>query len=205
MSPSRITAAAACVIGLAFVAAGCGGGTTSGGSVPTPVPSSVAPTTPAPPTVAASSPAPVASPTPSAAPSASASPFVVPSGPTPSAQVDLSAKSLAGIISPSGHIACLFDGPPTAARCDVNDAHWGLTTPKSCPLAYGDSAEVGAGSADLTCHGDTVFGAPNQPVLPYGQSVRYQTIVCTSQTTGITCRNAKGHGFMVSRDGYHLF
>lgn len=142
--------------------------------------------------------------TPSATPTGAASSPTGPPQLTPT--LDLSAYAFAGVKSPSGHIGCLFQNSPASVRCDVNNAHWNVATPANCHLAYGDSAGVGQGTADLGCHGDTVIGSvPRQPVLPYGQTVRYKDLLCTSATTGMTCRNPAGHGFTVARDSYRLF
>lgn len=197
-----VTAAA-----IALLATGCGGTQDTaqhpsqapllpGGSASSPATS---------PTTAASTAPPSASPTPSASsPSASAG-ASTPATSAPSATIDLSARSLTGITSPSGHIACLLTDDPAAVRCDVQGAHWNVRTPVNCQLAYGDSAEVGAGRANLSCHGDTVFGIPGAVTVPYGHSARYHDIVCASASNGITCSNAAGHGFMVSREAYGLF
>ncbi len=198
-------APAVCLAVLALTATACGGST----------PTSSAPTTPpatsAPATMPATQ-APSAQPSPTQATvtptQAPASATTAPSATAPAApgsSVDLTAKSLTGIQSPSGHIACLLTDDPVAARCDVQNAHWSAPKPARCTMAYGDSAEVGTRKADLTCHSDTVFGAPDLVTLPYGQSAKYHDLYCTSRTTGITCWNALGHGFTVSRESYKLF
>jgi len=197
-----LTVTAAAIV---LLASGCGGTdnpSSAGTTAPTtPVPSTTvaAPPSSTAPTPTASTPAT----SPTAAPSTSAD-STAPSA-TPSVSMDLSSKSLTGIVSPSGHIACLLTVDPVSARCDVEQAHWAKASLPGCKLAYGDSAEVAQKKADLTCHGDTVFGIPGAATLPYGQSARYRNIVCTSRTTGMTCTNAAGHGFTVSLEGYRLF
>ena len=89
-------------------------------------------------------------------------------------------------------------------RCDLAHADWHVATPANCHLAYGDSVFMDKAKARLTCHGDTVFGAPHQVTLAYGQSARFHDILCTSQTTGVTCTDAAGHGFTVSRETYKV-
>jgi len=194
---------AACLAVAALALGGCGGSGSTTSTPPTspaPVTHSSAPVDPtsAPPTVAPTT-------APSTAPATTTPSTGAPAEPTPSASIDLSSKSLTGITSPSGKIACLLTPGPTTARCDVQGSRWAVATPSSCPQAYGDSAEVGPRTSRLTCHGDTVFGAPDQVTLPYGQTARYRTIVCTSAPAGITCRNALGHGFTVSPTAYKLF
>ncbi len=174
--------------------------------------------TPITPSASVSTPTP--SPTPSASASVSPSPAVTPSStptaPSPTAstsatasgEINLSGKHLAGVLSPSGGIACLFtDLPRPAVRCDVQGAHWqGIPPrPKRCEGGYGDSVELGADKPSLQCHSDTVFGAPDQPTLAYGATAVYHRLRCESARTGITCRNAAGHGFSVSREAVGLF
>lgn len=200
MTHMRLAVTAAAI---ALLATGCGG--TQGASPhpsQTPSPAGTSVPSPAASPIAASPSSSAASPTSSAS---SPSATTTPATSAPSTTIDLSAKSLTGITSPSGRIACLLTDDPAAVRCDVQGAHWNVQTPAHCQLAYGDSAEVGADRANLSCHGDTVFGVPGAITVPYGHSVRYLDIVCVSRSTGITCSNAAGHGFMVSREAYRLF
>ena len=199
-----LTLTAAAIV---LLVSGCGGSDTPASEGTTPAARASSTTVAASPTSSAPTAAPTTPPSAATSPTAAqttASSTAAPSG-TPAVSMDLSNKSLTGIVSPSGHIACLLTDDPVAARCDVEGAHWaGVKLPK-CPLDYGDSAEVGPKKAHLTCHGDTVFGVPGAVTLPYGQSARYHDIVCTSRTTGITCWNGSGHGFMVSRESYRLY
>jgi hypothetical protein len=49
-------------------------------------------------------------------------------------------------------------------------------------------------------------GGPSSPVLAYGKSRTFGRFVCTSRTTGLTCRDRpSGHGFEVSRQRQRLF
>ena len=42
-------------------------------------------------------------------------------------------------------------------------------------------------------------------VLDYGGSLSYGGIACLSAKSGITCQNAEGHGFFLSRKQQKLF
>jgi hypothetical protein len=53
------------------------------------------------------------------------------------------------------------------------------------------------------CAGDTALGAKN--VLAYGRTWQRGPITCTSRVTGLTCRNARGHGFFLSRESWRRF
>jgi len=60
------------------------------------------------------------------------------------------------------------------------------------------------GPGQLFCHGDTVQN-PDAMVIPYGTQWRPYGFVCTSQTTGLTCVNAGGHGFSISKASRKVF
>ena len=42
-------------------------------------------------------------------------------------------------------------------------------------------------------------------ILAYGSSTHFGAITCTSDTTGLTCRNRGGHGFFLSRASWRTF
>jgi len=41
--------------------------------------------------------------------------------------------------------------------------------------------------------------------LAYGKSWRAGTFTCTSQVTGVTCRNRHGHGLFISRRTWRVW
>jgi hypothetical protein len=43
------------------------------------------------------------------------------------------------------------------------------------------------------------------PVLPYGQSWQRAGLTCLSEQSGVSCRNARGHGFTLSRAAQRVF
>ena len=106
--------------------------------------------------------------------------------------------------SPSRNIGCIVSAG--SARCDIRARDWAPPAkPASCPVDYGQGRVVGATSTRgrFVCAGDTALGGPG--VLPYGRSVRRGSITCTSRTTGVTCKNKRGHGFLISRGSYRRF
>ncbi|NPD15838.1 hypothetical protein HOY34_11575 [Xinfangfangia sp. D13-10-4-6] len=116
-------------------------------------------------------------------------------------------------LSPTGNIHCLYDDGDYGdqkqspwLRCDMVQATQTYTTPpEGCDLDWGTSFYVGdTGRAGLTCHGDTIQN-PNGRVLPYGESITFDTIRCKSERSGVTCRNLDGHGFTLSRAKQKLF
>lgn len=112
--------------------------------------------------------------------------------------------------TPSGNIHCVamtgYGGD--GMRCDMMDYTPSIPVdrPQDCDLDYGHAFWIGVGDAagSLVCAGDTVLD-PSHPVLDYGQSVTTAGITCTSAKTGLTCENASGHGFSLSRKAQSLF
>lgn len=122
--------------------------------------------------------------------------------------------SVAGFKSPSANIHCqYFDGasdkPPSAnvIRCDIKSIGNPLPRrPKDCDLEWGQAFEMNdrAGPAQRLCYGDTVMD-PRLPVLPYGGAWQRGGIACKSEQSGVSCVNAKGNGFELSRNAQRLF
>ena len=121
------------------------------------------------------------------------------------------AQGFLGAQTPSHNIFCQASPPdqdtPTAElRCDIQQtSNRAPKAPKSCPLSWGDAFVLRpTGRATLLCHGDTVANR-DDPVIAYGTQWRAYGFTCTSQTTGITCVNAQGHGFSLSRASQRVF
>ena len=116
------------------------------------------------------------------------------------------AESIVGFQIRSGNIICAsYQGE---LRCDLSR---GLTPrprrPRGCPwdMDFGQGVELsGTGTARVVCAGDTVFGSRFR-VLPYGSTWRRDGIACRSRTTGLTCTNAAGRGFFLSRERWRIF
>ena len=126
-----------------------------------------------------------------------------------------------GIVSfhtPSRNIYCAyapsFEGYAPSIRCDIRVRQWRPPRkPASCSVDYGQGLSLtavpkpgqkGAGRASVVCAGDTVLGLRG-PALAYGSRFARGGIACLSRVTGLTCRNAAGHGFFLSRQRYRLF
>jgi hypothetical protein len=111
--------------------------------------------------------------------------------------------------TPSGNIGCIYEPAfqgPASIRCDI---HSGLRPkpkrPPNCDLDFGDSLGMSSrGRAYVVCHGDTAFD-PRAHVLQYGTSLVRPGFRCLSQTTGLRCTNAAGHGFFLSRERWQAF
>ena len=114
--------------------------------------------------------------------------------------------SIATFKTPSGNIGCLYDSSPAYLRCDIGSGLRPVPArPKGCELDWGFSLNMGrTGRARVTCAGDTALD-PRAKVLRYGTSWRRGPFRCTSRTAGLTCRNAAGHGWFMSRQSWRRF
>lgn len=115
------------------------------------------------------------------------------------------AGAFGGFRSPSGNIGCA--GYNASVRCDIRETTNGRPArPKSCDLDYGTAYGVGLSSRKgyRLCVGDTVLD-PRRPIRPYGTTWRFRSITCRIRQSGVTCTNAKGHGFFLSKGRQRLF
>jgi hypothetical protein len=113
---------------------------------------------------------------------------------------------LATFRSPSANIGCdIADG---VARCDIRRRSWSPPRhPASCPseVDFGQGLQVRAsGRGGFVCAGDTALD-PSAPALAYGADSQVGSFTCASRTNGMTCTNAKGHGFFITSEFYRLF
>lgn len=109
--------------------------------------------------------------------------------------------------APSRNIHCaIYAYEPAEARCDIDEYTPSFPTrPSWCEQDYGFAFAIGrAGAGEPICAGDTVKD-PAAPVLPYGQSVTFAGFTCSSAQSGMTCMNAQGHGFTLSRRAQRVF
>jgi hypothetical protein len=119
-----------------------------------------------------------------------------------------SGAELKRFISPSRNIGCF--GDKTGVRCDIRTTSAKPPKkPANCRLDWGSAYEVNRkGRGHGLCVGDTALPDPNkrEPVLKYGHTIRLGNgLTCTSRRTGLTCRNAGGHGFTLSKTVIRLF
>lgn len=110
--------------------------------------------------------------------------------------------------SPSTNIGCIGDA--ASVRCDIRTTSaTPPKRPKACRYDWGSAFEVNrTGRGHGLCAGDTALATPGdgRRKLAYGTSIRLgPKLVCTSRTTGMTCRNSGGHGFTLSRTVTRLF
>jgi hypothetical protein len=120
-----------------------------------------------------------------------------------------SASAQEGFRSPTGNIHCQFHAIDNDAviRCDLAQvSNRSFPRPRSCDLEWGQAFEIsGRGTrGQPLCYGDTVQD-PRLPVLAYGQSWQRSGLTCISEQTGVSCRNARGHGFTLARAAQSVF
>lgn len=111
-----------------------------------------------------------------------------------------------GFRSPSGNIHCSHFDDGTL-RCDILETSAEPPAPPAdCDLDWGKAFEMTAGGrrAARICHGDTVID-PAMPALRYGDSWSLGGFSCLSSEQGISCRNARGAGWDLSRAKQQLY
>jgi hypothetical protein len=110
--------------------------------------------------------------------------------------------------TPSGNIRCFA----TAANggyveCDIRS---GLTPPPSgtgCDLDQPGLVLAAAGRAAPDCRGDPTPAGLDRgiPALAYGAVWSGFGVTCRSRRAGLTCTNAAGRGFFLSRERWRTF
>jgi hypothetical protein len=109
-------------------------------------------------------------------------------------------------VTPSGNIRCAAwrSGGKWSMRCDVYEHFW-TAPPGSCP-DFGDYGSFlgmsKRGWPEFICASDAI-DATN--TLYYGQKWRAGPFKCKSRSSGLKCRNKKGHGWFLSRETYRTF
>ena len=119
-----------------------------------------------------------------------------------------------------------FDAPSHNIHCGIYDfpdgGYYGCaidhytfvdlpdTTGCSQEISYGGDFQGTLTGDTITepCYGGEEFGGQNggDQVLPYGDSLTYKDITCTSENDGISCGNTKnGSGFKLWRSGFTIF
>ncbi len=111
-------------------------------------------------------------------------------------------------VTPSRNISCALVVPnQEALRCEI---HSGLNPMPPQPTSYDCQFDWGAGfllpqsdSPKILCISDTIGGT--NYTLPYGETWMKSGFKCHSQRRGLTCTNATGQGFFLSRESWKVF
>jgi hypothetical protein len=106
--------------------------------------------------------------------------------------------------TPSKNIYCSLTR--STVRCDIAQKSWRPPAkPADCQLDWGNGMFIDAGKAGITCTGDTLIGAATE-ILPYGRGLRSGSVLCTSESAGLTCKDEKsGRGFTLAMARYSIF
>lgn len=123
--------------------------------------------------------------------------------------VQYSDGSLSDVVfqTPSGNIICYLSLADSYIRCDMAELKQSHSErPDDCDLDWGHVFGIaGAGNrGEKVCYGDTLFGTEAR-TLGYGEELSGGGFACRSERSGLTCRNATGHGFMLSKARQELF
>ncbi len=130
-----------------------------------------------------------------------------------SASAGAATRNPAYFETPSRNIACAWfadvDRPSRSyLRCEIGSLLSPLPRrPASCDVDWGYGMSMAStGAAGVLCAGDTIRHPPGTgAVLAYGRTWRRGGFTCRSAAVGLTCRNASGHGFFLSRERWRRF
>ncbi|MGC9974184.1 MAG: DUF6636 domain-containing protein [Gaiellaceae bacterium] len=105
---------------------------------------------------------------------------------------------------PSNNIFCAFISSTSPKskylRCDIMSGIKPKPSSKGCVEgSRGISVDMNVtGKATYPCSSDTVYNK-SAPKLAYGKTWHHSGFTCKSTENGLTCTNASGHGFFLSR------
>lgn len=112
-----------------------------------------------------------------------------------------------GFMTPSGNIFCNGAVEVSEISCTLAERSGppALPRPASCTATWGHSYTLQAtGGVTMVCS-----GPPSRvnytDIAPYGVTGRFGAITCQSESSGLTCVNASGHGFSLSRGRQQVF
>lgn len=106
-----------------------------------------------------------------------------------------------GFRTPSGNIYCNGSMQAGQIGCNIVERSGPPAMPDTgaCSGVWGHRVELDAtGPARVVC-GPAPRKSTYTDVAPYGVSASFAGINCLSETTGLQCTNAEGHGFLLSR------
>ncbi len=123
---------------------------------------------------------------------------------------ELSESASTGFKSPSNNIYCQVATNKNlhSLRCDIMILNKSSIPPKppTCEDDWGQGFIIQnvSKSGQRICYTDTVKDE-KLVVLPYGKTWNHHSFICKSEKEGLSCRNQKGHGFILSKDLQKLF
>lgn len=113
-----------------------------------------------------------------------------------------------GFMTPSGNIICngaVLDGYIDCSIVERSGTP-AQRKPNTCGGTWGHSFALdGTGPTRLTCENRPPQRANYSDIAGYGQTAEFGPITCSSERTGLTCRNQSGNGFFLSRRKQEVF
>lgn len=113
-----------------------------------------------------------------------------------------------GFRTPSGNIYCNGSIEAGDISCTIAERSSGpvLPRPSWCNGYWGHTFTLTRrGPVQMECSQYAPRTSSYTDVAPYGVTGHFAEITCQSESTGLTCRNADGHGFMLSRRVQQIF
>jgi hypothetical protein len=122
---------------------------------------------------------------------------------------------LPGFHSPSGNIKCLYVPGAPMLLCEIGQANYAKRLQEQCMMPSGAGVDwhgftLGPTKrGQVNCSGGILYNPttqrPSYVNLPYGTRWRHGVFACASRVTGVTCRNARGHGLFISRESWRAW
>jgi hypothetical protein len=120
------------------------------------------------------------------------------------------ATQLTGVRTPTGNIMCLrLSGQSGDLLCSIHHADYATRLQQRCMAPGGAGVDwhgftlSPTGKGLVNCSGGILYDPatehPMYATLAYGRTWSARPFRCVSQRTGLTCRNARGHGLFLSR------
>ncbi len=124
--------------------------------------------------------------------------------------------TLHGIRTPSGNITCLvIPGNPNLLHCTLGKASYATRLQSHCMTPSGAGVDwhgfdlTTNGKGGVSCSGGILYSPqsyqPSYLTLNYGHSWHRDGFNCLSRRSGLTCRNANGHGLALSRTTFRVW
>jgi hypothetical protein len=104
--------------------------------------------------------------------------------------------------TPSKNIIC--ESTPSSLTCVIRSGLVPEPSHDFCPVDWIGVFVQEGDYAGPSCSGDPGISLEPADVLPYGQTWALSGVRCISRSTGLTCRDGTGNGFVLARAGWSL-
>lgn len=113
-----------------------------------------------------------------------------------------------GFRTPSTNIYCNGSMEGGDISCTIVERSSGPAAPRpaSCTGNWGHTFSLDRnGPARIECNAHNLRPSRYSSVAEYGTTLQLGENTCQSESTGLTCRNARGHGFFLSRRSQQFY